>query len=64
MNSALNNVNVNFDVGNQLGSKFLASAQWVRQQFDSLTSNTPFGTVLSFSLILGIALLIIGKAIK
>lgn len=64
MNDSLENINVQFNVGNQLGSKFLASASWVRTQFDSLTNNTPFGTVLSFSLILGIALLIIGKAVR
>lgn len=64
MNDSLDDINVNFDVGNTLGSKFLASASWVRTQFESLTSNTPFGSVLSFSLILGIALLIIGKVLK
>lgn len=64
MNDALDDINVNFNIGNTFGSKFLASAQWVRQQFDALTSTSPFGSVLSFSLLLGLALLIIGKAVK
>lgn len=64
LNDSLDDINVNFDVGNAFGSKFLNSAQWVRQQFDALTNTTPFGTVLSFSLILGLALLIIGKAVR
>lgn len=64
LNDSLDDINVNFDIGNTFGSKFLASASWVRQQFDALTSSSPFGSVLSFSLVLGIALLVIGKAIK
>ena len=64
LNDSLDDINVNFDIGNTFGSKFLASATWVRQQFDALTSSSPFGSVLSFSLVLGIALLVIGKAIK
>lgn len=46
------------------GSSFLASSSWVKTQFDQLTSNTPFGSVLSFSLILGLGLLIVGRALK
>lgn len=64
MNDALDDIDVNFNIGNTFGSKFLASAGWVRSQFDLLTSATPFGSVLSFSLLLGLALLIIGKAVK
>lgn len=64
LNDALSDINVNFNVGTQLGSKFLTSASWVRNQFDSITNNTPIGTVLSFSLILGLSLLLIGKAIR
>lgn len=64
MNNALNQIDTNYDVGNKFGSKFLASADWVRTQFNVLTGNTPFGSVLSFSLLLGLALLIIGKVNK
>lgn len=46
------------------GSSFLASSSWVKTQFDQLTSNTPFGSVLSFSLVLGLGLLIVGRALK
>ena len=63
MNTNLNNINTNFDIGNQLGSKFMYSATWVKTQFDNITNGTPFGTILSFSLLLGIAMLLIGKAL-
>lgn len=63
MNNALQNINTNYDISS-FGSSFLSSANWVRQQFDNLTNNTPFGSVLSFSLLLGLALLIIGKVYK
>ena len=61
MNDSLDDIDVNFNIGNQFGSKFMASATWVKTQFDYLTSGTPYGTVLSFSLLLGLALLLVGK---
>lgn len=63
MNNALQSINTNFDIGT-IGSSFLTSAAWVKTQFDNLTNTTPFGSVLSFSLLLGLALLIIGKVYK
>ena len=63
MNNALQNINTNFDIGS-FGSSFLSSANWVRTQFDNITNSTPFGSILSFSLLLGLALLIIGKVYK
>lgn len=44
-----------------MGSKFLNSANWVKTQFDRITTGTPFGSVLGFSLVLGLGLLIIGR---
>lgn len=61
MNNNLQQIDTNFDVGNQFGSKFLASAEWVRNQYNTLTSNTPFGTFISFSLLIGLALLLMGR---
>lgn len=63
MNNALQNINTNLDIGT-FGSKFLTSASWVKTQFDNITNTSPFGSVLSFSLILGLAMLIIGKVRK
>lgn len=64
LNESLDNIDVDFNIGNTFGSKFLASASWVKSQFDTLTDNTPFGSVLSFSLLLGLALLLIGKVVR
>lgn len=61
---SMDNTIINYDPGTAFGSKFLYSSNWVRSQFEAMTSNTPFGSVLSFSLLLGIALLIIGKVFK
>lgn len=41
-------------------NKFLNSASWVRTQFNNINSG-PFATLLEFSLLLGIALIFIGK---
>lgn len=60
-NSSMNNVPTNFNFGTQFGNKFLASATWVRNQFDQLTLNNPFGALITYSLILGLALLIVGR---
>lgn len=46
-----------------MGSRFLNSANWVKTQFDRMTNNTPFGSVLGFSLVLGLGLLIIGRVL-
>lgn len=40
---------------------FLTSANWVRTQFNRMTNNNPFGSMIFFTLSLGIALAIIGK---
>ena len=63
MNDALDNI-PSFDISTGFGSKFLASADWVREQYNRLTGNTPFGSVISFSLLIGLALLIVGKVYK
>lgn len=61
LNDSLDDINVQVDAGSLFGSKFLSSANWVKVQFDNLTNNTPFGSVLGFTLLLGLALLIVGK---
>lgn len=47
-----------------MGSKFQASAIWVKTQFDRITNTTPFGSILGFSLLLGISLLIVGRVLR
>lgn len=63
LNNSLQSIDTSFDVGNTFGSKFLLAADWVRVQFNTITASNPFGTMLSFSLLLGVALLIIGKVL-
>lgn len=38
-----------------------SSANWVKSRFNELTNNNAFGTLLGFSLLLGLALAIVGK---
>lgn len=60
MNSALDDIDTQFNPSS-FGSKFQASAIWVSDQFNELTSDSPFGSFLGFSLLLGLSLLIIGR---
>lgn len=64
MNSYLQDIDTSNNLPSAMGSKFLTSANWVRVQFNRMTENTPFGSLLGFSLVLGISLLIIGKVYK
>lgn len=60
MNDSLDDIDMSFNPLS-FGSKFQASAIWVSDQFNELTNDSPFGSLMGFSLILGISLLIIGK---
>lgn len=60
MNSALQNVSPSFN----MGQSFLNSANWVSTQFNNLVNNTPFASLITFGLTLGLGLLIIGKIRK
>lgn len=60
MNSALENVSPTFN----MGQSFLNSANWVSTQFNRLVNNTPFSSLITFGLTLGLGLLIIGKVRK
>lgn len=60
LNTNLDNINVN-DYNISGISQLSNAANFVRVQFDNLTKNNPFGTILGFSLFLGLSLLIIGK---
>lgn len=60
-NDSMNSINTNNNNLNQFGSGFINSAQWVRNQFDTLTENNIYGQILGFSLLVGISLLILGR---
>lgn len=60
LNSNLDNINPTFN----MGSSFLASANWVSTQFNRIVNNTPFASLITFGLTLGLGLLIIGKIRK
>lgn len=64
MNNKLQSIDTSFNPSTSFGSKFLSAADWVRTQYGNLTNTTPFGSVLSFSMLLGLSLLIIGKVFK
>lgn len=62
LNNNLNTLDIANQNNNLFGnSKFIASASWVKTQFDNLTNNNAFGYMITFSLVIGIALVIIGK---
>lgn len=60
LNSNLQNINPVFN----LGSSFLVSANWVSTQFNNIVNNTPFASLITFGLTLGLALLLVGKVRK
>lgn len=55
--------NIDFYNSNQLtnNSKFISSANWVRNQFNRLVINTPLELLIMYSLTIGVSLLMIGK---
>lgn len=60
MNNALQNVSPTFN----MNQSFLNSANWVSTQFNRIVNNTPFASLITFGLTLGLGLLIIGKVRK
>lgn len=48
---------------NGFGGNFMTSATWVRTQFDRLTENTPYGSLVVYGLTLGFVLLMLGKVL-
>ena len=59
--NSLDDIPTSFNYSNQFGASFISSAQWVRNQFNSMTINNPFGSLITFSLILGVGLLLLGR---
>lgn len=63
MQNSMQNIDTTFRLDN-MGTKFVNSAQWVRTQYENLTNNTPFASLITFSLITGLALILLGKVYK
>lgn len=59
MNNALNNINTNPSLISN--NKFLISVNWITDQFNRLVTNTPFEAVITFCLVFGLGLLLLGK---
>lgn len=59
LNQALQDINLDNDLVQHSG--FTNSALWVSQQFNRLVIGTPFELVLNFSMVTGLALVLIGK---
>lgn len=62
-NDNLDNIDENLNNNILSSNNFLQSANWVRLRFNSIVNNNPFGDILQFSLIFGIALLLIGRVL-
>lgn len=62
-NSAIGSIDIPSNPFNDFGTAFGNSSRFLVYMFDQLTihNNSPFGTVITFSLILGLAMLMIGK---
>lgn len=63
MNNSLQNVNSSFRISD-FGSGFVKSSNWVRTQFENLTNNTPFQTLITFSLLVGLSMILLGRVYK
>lgn len=61
MDSALQNIDISDGSDLITNNGFISAANWVRVQFTNLVIGTPFELVLMFSLVLGLALIFIGK---
>ena len=60
-NTTVNNIDTTQHNLTSFGTGFSNAALWVRNQFETITTNTIYGDVLGFTLIFGMALMIIGK---
>ncbi len=58
-NSALNSIDTNINFNSN--TKFINAMTWISQQFTLLVIDTPFEFLITFSLVLGIALTLLGK---
>lgn len=59
LNSALNDISTTNDLVQHTG--FTNAALWVSAQFNRLVINTPFELIITFSMVSGLALVLIGK---
>lgn len=64
LTTQMNNINFNTSGSIISNNNFLLSSNWVRTQYNRMITNNPFGSMISFSLVIGISLLVIGKLRK
>lgn len=58
-NNNINAIDLNTNI--TTSNNFVNSANWVVSRFNTLTVNTPFGDLITFSMIIGLTLLLIGR---
>lgn len=61
MNSNFNNIDLTANKGLIRNSKFGSSSRWVTRQFNRIVTDTPFELLITYSLTVGLALLVVGK---
>lgn len=60
-NNSISNINIPSDPYSNMGTMFGQSSRFLVHMFNNFTESSPYGTLITFSLILGLALLMIGK---
>lgn len=61
LDSNFESIDINANTVLLTNDKFLATANWVSTQFTNLTYGNPIGSLLTFSFVLGLALILLGK---
>lgn len=64
LTTQMNAIDLNTSGSIITNNNFLRSSNWVRTQYNRMITNNPFGSMISFSLVIGLSLLIIGKLRK
>lgn len=54
-------IDTDFNFNTDFGTKYLQSNSWLINQFNYLTVGNPYGSLLTFCLLVGLALLLIGR---
>lgn len=64
LSTQMNAIDINASGSIISNNNFLLTSNWVRTQYNRMINNNPFGSMISFSLVIGLSLLIIGKLRK
>ena len=57
----MSSIDIPSDPYNNMGTMFGQSSRFLVHMFNNFTESSPYGTLITFSLILSLALLMIGK---